>query len=138
MHVKGLAVEDLVRCSALECSVGHDAVVLVDVEGHELLDRSEAIEPIQVEPVMLQVAPPGLMDKAFQPPSAGAAVDIARQSATFPARFTSAGCTHEGGSDSMRSLHSRGKLATSGATAHVIATIQTLPLALGLFILRPR
>jgi len=56
MHVKGLAIEDLVRCSTLECSVGHDAVVLLDVEGHELLDRGEAIEPIQIEPVVLQVA----------------------------------------------------------------------------------
>jgi len=40
-------------------------------------------------------------DKAFQPPSAGAAVDTTPQSSTFPARFTSAGYTHDGRSDSV-------------------------------------
>lgn len=56
----GGAEVDLVGRLAAEGRVRHDGVVLVDVEGDEIANSGEAIKLVQVEPVVLQGAPPGL------------------------------------------------------------------------------
>ena len=49
----------LVRRLALECRMGYMRIVLLDVERHEFLNVRDGVECVQVQPLMLQNAPPG-------------------------------------------------------------------------------